>query len=236
MISPENKAIVLTRLSAPMYREDGILDILYALRDWLPGADNDTELVPLAQEVIAARKPKAAVAGPKKRIKAVPTHVKPRGVETWYRIPSDPDYAISNRLGAVRVTATDQNPAGQRLSPRLRKFRGQFHAFYRLSRNGKKIDLNAAFLLMNALKGGKKVTTVREGQTWGGKREGAGRKAVAVDCGEGYYTPLKKKPVNTGDSQKRGGISLIERESIRTSPSPHVFGEGSHTPLKSIPT
>jgi hypothetical protein len=175
MISPGNRAIVLERLSQPLFGEDGLLDILRQLREWLPSADNDTELIPLAQEVIASRKkasPKADTA--KKRVKAVPTNVKPRGAETWYVIPTDPDYAVSNRLGVVRLTATKQNPAGQRLSPRLRYFRGQFHAMYRLTRMGKKMDLNVAYLLSNALRKGKKATTARKA-----------RKSVATDTLEG---------------------------------------------------
>jgi hypothetical protein len=55
VISPENRAIVLARLSEPLYKEDGLLDTLRQLREWLPSADNDTELIPLAQEVIASR-------------------------------------------------------------------------------------------------------------------------------------------------------------------------------------
>jgi len=199
VISPERRAEVLAQWLTPQRREDAdsILIVLGELRAEFPEADNDTEISPLAQEITAwhtrqrkAEKSKKSSNGKtiQKRVKAVPTTVKPKGTETWYVIPSDPDYAVSNRLRVVRLTATNQNPGGALMTPRLRYFKGQFHAIYRLSRAGKKLDHNVAHLLSNAMRAGKKAARTQRKPS---------KPGVAIDPAMGgtkQYPPYEAKP------------------------------------------
>jgi len=115
----------------------------------------------IAEILRIVKPPKAAKGKNSRGPKPLPVKVNPKGAEIWYAVPSDPDYAVSNRLGVARLTATKRNPAGTRLMPRLRYYKGQYHAYYRLFRNGKPLDLNVAYLLSNALRKGKKSAKAR---------------------------------------------------------------------------
>jgi hypothetical protein len=142
-------------------------NLAHANRDFLAGvlidAGVEDRFLTAKQiaEILGIVKPAKAAKDKKKRVKALPVKVNPKGAEIWYVIPSDPDYAVSNRLGVARLTATKRNPPGTRLAPRLRYYKGQYHAYYRLFRNGKAMDLNVAFLLSNALRKGKTLAEAR---------------------------------------------------------------------------